>query len=272
MNASAHAGTTRAGWRSASPVTWGLALAAAVVLSAGAAALAAQRPDRSKAPVPGPPPALKLPPLQKRTLSNGLPVWIVEMHEVPVVDVAIVIKSGASADPAGKYGLASFAAAMLDEGAGSRDALVLADAVDFLGASLSTSSGFDNSSVRLHVPVRQLELGLPLMADVVLRPTFGTAEIERLRKERLTSLLQTRDNPAALASAGFARVLYGPRHRYGTPAGGNDASNGEMTAADRGIVGREHVLGPPPGPVALDYAGDRHIADLERLHGPCPSC
>ena len=97
---------------------------------------AQQAPDRSKAPVPGPAPALKVPQIQKRALANGLPVWIVEMHEVPVVDVMLIVKSGTAADPAGKYGLASFTAAMLDEGAGSRDALALADAVDFLGASL----------------------------------------------------------------------------------------------------------------------------------------
>lgn len=208
----------------------GLAL---VVLAAAGVALGAQQgPDRSKAPVPGPPPALSLPAIQKHTLSNGLPVWVVEMHEVPVVDVSVVIRSGAAADPVGKFGLASFTAAMIDEGAGTRDALALADAVEYLGASLSTGSSFDSSTVRLHVPVRQLDQALPLMADVVLRPTLGATELERLRKERLTALLQTRDNASALASAGFSRLVFGPRHRYGTPANGNDASNGEMTASD----------------------------------------
>src|SRR5262245_25052714 len=53
--------------------------------------LFAQAPDRSKAPGTGPAPALKVPPLQKRTLANGLSVWIVEMHEVPVVDVTLIV-------------------------------------------------------------------------------------------------------------------------------------------------------------------------------------
>src|SRR5262245_20936132 len=107
------------------------ALAFAVFAAAG---LAAQQADRSKPPVPGPPPALKLPPIQKRALANGLPVWIVEMHEVPVVNLTLIIKAGAASDPAGKYGLSSFTAAMLDEGAGSRSALELSDAVEYLGA------------------------------------------------------------------------------------------------------------------------------------------
>jgi hypothetical protein len=63
---------------------------------------------------------------------------------------------------------------------------------------------------------------LPLMADVALRPTFSTTELERLRKERLTSLLQARDDPSSLASAAFARMVFGPRHRYGTLLMGND--------------------------------------------------
>ena len=79
---------------------------------------ARQAPDRSKAPEPGPPPSLKLPAIQKRTLSNGLPVWIVELHKVPVVHVDAGRQGGRGADPAGKFGLASLTADMLDEGAG----------------------------------------------------------------------------------------------------------------------------------------------------------
>ena len=207
-------------------------LGLAVALAAGGTLAAQQKPDRSKPPATGPAPALKVPPVQKRTLSNGLPVWIVEMHEVPVVDITAIVKSGASADPQGKYGLASFTAAMLDEGAGTRNALDLADAVDFLGASLTTASSWDSSSVRLHTPVSKLDAALPLFADVLLKPTFADTEVDRLRKERLTSLLQTRDSAPALASAAFARLVYGPRHRYGTPTLGNEVSNSEMTASE----------------------------------------
>lgn len=202
------------------------------VLIAAATLAAQQAPDRSKPPVPGPAPALKLPPIQKRALANGLPVWVVEMHKVPLVNVALVVKAGASADPIGKYGVANFTAAMLDEGAGTRNALDLADAIDFLGASLSTGSSFDSSTVRLQTPVSKLDDALALMADVSLRPAFSPTELERLRKERLTTLLQTRDNPQGLASVAFARLVFGARHRYGTSAMGNDATNGEMSVAD----------------------------------------
>ena len=90
-------------------------------------------------------------------------------------------------------------AAMLDEGAGTRSALEIADAVEFLGADLCSSSGLDSSAVRLHVPVARLADALPIMADVALRPTFPAPELdERARQQRLTSLLQARDDPGAI--------------------------------------------------------------------------
>jgi predicted Zn-dependent peptidase len=213
----------------------GRAVIAAVALTLVAMApLAAQQqaPDRSKPPELGPAPSLKIPPITKRALSNGLPVWIVEMHEVPVVDVTMIVKSGASSDPTDKYGVASFTAAMLDEGAGTRDALAIADAIEFLGATLTTSSAFDASSVHLHSLASKLDAALPIFTDVVRRPTFPQAEMERLRTERLTTLLQYRDNPQQLAASAFVRILYGPQHRYGTGTIGTETTNKAMTAAD----------------------------------------
>ena len=95
---------------------------ASVLVLTGAAAItvAAQAPDRSKPPAIGPAPSLKLPAIQKQKLSNGLAVWIVEHHEVPLAQVNMIVRSGSAADPIGKYGVGSLAAAMLDEGAGSR--------------------------------------------------------------------------------------------------------------------------------------------------------
>jgi predicted Zn-dependent peptidase len=196
--------------------TLAVVLSTLILGAALAASLAAQAPDRTKPPALGPAPALSLPQIQKRTLSNGLPVWIVELHEVPVAQVNLVVMSGTADDPAGKYGVSSLATAMLTEGAGSRSALEIADAIDFLGADLTAASAIDSASVRLHVPVARLADALPIMADVARRPTFPHEELDRLRQQRLTSLIQARDDPPTIASLAFSRVLYGPTHRYGT--------------------------------------------------------
>jgi len=239
-----------------------------LLLALAASAGAEQAPDRSKAPVPGDPPTLRMPPVHKRALSNGLPVWIVETHEVPVVNITLIVKSGAAADPTGQYGLASFTAAMMDEGAGDRDALELADAIEFLGASLGTGGGTDSSTVRLQTPVSKLDAALPLFADVVLRPAFPERELNRLRQERLTSLLQMRDNPGALAAAAYARALYGQRHRYGTGTMGNEASNAEMSVADlRGFYSAHYQPQNAHLLVVGDVAADDVMRKLEGALG-----
>jgi predicted Zn-dependent peptidase len=123
-------------------------------------------------------------------------------------------------------------AAMLDEGAGSRSALELADAVDFLGANLTTGSTFDESVVRLNVPALRLSDALPLMADVALHPTFPAQDLDRLRQERLTALLQARDDPQAISPRAFQRIVFGATHRYGTSATGTESTLKSFTPMD----------------------------------------
>jgi predicted Zn-dependent peptidase len=194
--------------------------------------VAQQAPDRSHPPASGAPPALHLPAIQKQKLANGLPVWIVELHEVPVAQINLVVLSGSSNDPPGKYGVASLTAAMLENGAGSRSALEIADAIDYLGADLGAQSGVDSSTVRLHVPVARLADALPIMADVALRPAFPKDELDRQRTQRLTSLLQGRDDPPTISSVAFSRILYGKGHRYGTPTMGTAETIKTFTSDD----------------------------------------
>ena len=209
-------------------------LVSVAVLAAAAGALlsAQQAPDRSHPPQLGPAPTLRLPAIQKQRLANGLPVWLVELHEVPVVQVNLLVFGGSANETGKRFGAASLTAAMLEQGAGSRSALEIADAIDYLGADLSASSGFDSTGVRLHVPVSHLAEALPIMADVALRPTFPKDELERQRQERLTSLLQGRDDPATIAAVTFARVLFGVEHRYGTPMSGTAETIKAFTTDD----------------------------------------
>lgn len=216
------------------------ALALAVLVAGTGLAVSAQQPDRSTPPTPGPPPALRLPVIQKQKLTNGIPVWIVEHHEVPLAQVNLIVRSGSAADPANRFGVASFTAAMLDEGAGTRSAPELAEAIEFLGAQLGTSSSFDQSGVRLSVPVSRLPEALALMADVALTPAFPEAEVERLRKQRLTQMLQTRDDPASLIALAFPRAVFGATHRFGTAALGSEPVLKALTRADLQTFYRAH--------------------------------
>ena len=226
---------------------------AALLLLVPTVLTAQQAPDRSRPPALGSPPRLVLPTIEKHELKNGLDVWLVERHEVPLVQVNLLVHAGSGDDPAGAFGLASLTAAMLDEGAGALSSLEIADEIDFLGADLGTSSSFDASAVRLNVPVRALERALPIMADVALKPTFPADDLERLREERLTALLQARDDPAAVAAAAFPRVLYGDTHRYGTSAVGTTAT---ITAFTRQQLAAFHAEQYRPANSTLIVVGD----------------
>lgn len=220
-----------------------------------------QKPDRSKPPELGPPASLKLPELQRFKLSNGLPVVLMEKPGVPVVQVNLLVNTGSAMDPSGKSGMASVTAAMLDEGAGTRTSLELADAIDYLGARISSFSGQHTSAVALHTPVSKLEPALALMADIAIRPTFPKEELERLRKERLTTLAQWHDQPRAIASVEFSKVLYGSRHPYGIPSMGNEQS---LRSFQVGDLQRFHKSYYHPNNATLIVVGDVTRSSVER--------
>ena len=211
-----------------SAVALGFLLVACLV----AVPVAAQKVDRSAPPKVGPPPVFIMAPIQRFTLSNGLRVVLLEKHEVPLVQINLVFMTGSVMDPEGKTGLASMTAAMMMEGAAGRDALALADAIDYLGAEMSASAGLHTSSVSLQTPLTKLDSALALQADIALRPTFPPAELERKRKDRLTTLLQWRDQPRSQASVMFNRVVYGDAHPYGVSAIGDEQAIRSLRVED----------------------------------------
>ena len=176
--------------------------------------------------------ATMTPVILKRQLSNGLRVWIVEQHELPVVQMSLLVLSGTDADPRGRYGVASLTSAMLTEGAGSRSAVEIADALDVLLANLSASSDVDSTSLQLYVPVGRLAEALPLMADVAQRPTFPKQQLETLRQQRLVTLRDARSDPDAIAALAFARGSYGPTHRSAAALIGTADSIQALTPED----------------------------------------
>jgi zinc protease len=193
-------------------------LAAALIFGSASA----QKPDRNAPPRIGPPPSFTMAGVQQFSLSNGLKVVLHEKHQVPLVQINLVIKAGAAHDPAGKTGVASMVAQMLTDGSGARDALAFADAVDYLGASLHGEVGIHTSSLSLNTPLSKLDSALSLMADATLRPAFIPPELERHRKERLNVLLSWRDEARAQVSVQFARTIYGSEHPYGRTSTGDE--------------------------------------------------
>jgi predicted Zn-dependent peptidase len=188
--------------------------------------------DRTKKPESGPIPSLTLPTIQRASLENGLRVMLVEHHELPVVQMNMVLLSGSAKDPEQKAGLANVTAAMMDEGTAKRTALEVADDIDFIGASLSVSSSVDATFASLLTLKEHLKAALEIYADVLLSPAFPAVEWERVRKTHLAALLQQKDQPGTVASKVFSRITYGVDHPFGRPLDGSEETIQSITVGD----------------------------------------
>jgi predicted Zn-dependent peptidase len=218
-------------------------------------------PDLTIPPALGPAPALALPPVISRTLANGMRLLIVEQHELPVADFVLQVGTGYEADPANHAGLAGFTANMLDEGTTSRTSLQIADQAAFLGIDIGAGAGWDASRITMHTPTAQLDSALALFADLALNPAFPTRELERIRKERLTALVQYKDQPTQIANVVYAATVYGTGHPYGHPVAGTESSVKNITRAD---IERFHRTYYRPNNATLIVVGDVSPDDIER--------
>jgi zinc protease len=183
-------------------------------------------------PKPKPDPSFKLPQVQRRKLSNGLEVLIVEQHELPVVNMNLVLRTGGAADPQDRAGLASLTAALIDEGTKSRSALDISNQLAAIGARLGTGSDSDSAGLNLLTLSKHLDRALEIYADVVTNPSFPESELELQRKSRLATLMQRRDDANAIAGVVYASLLYGRNHPYGHPAIGDEQSVRAITNSD----------------------------------------
>ncbi len=148
------------------------------VATASASAATPPPPADALGPRPDvPPPPVFVPPTPAVfTATNGITVWLLERHDVPLVACDLDVPSGASSDPKGKAGLAYATANMLNEGAGTRGALDLARAIDDLGARIDTDADADASTASLSVLKKNLAKGFALFGDVVGRPRLEAVE------------------------------------------------------------------------------------------------
>jgi len=183
-----------------------------------------------------PPPAREAPvvqpgALQRVTLDNGLRVLSLEDRRLPRVVLGVTARRGAGSVAPSDAGLASFTAELMKRGAGRRDALGLARAVDEIGATLQVGAGWDSMTVTVTGLSRDLDRLTEILADVVRRPRFDAGEGEKARGQQLAGLEQGKDQPATLAGWATARALY-PDHRYGRPLEGTPESVAKLGAAD----------------------------------------
>jgi len=222
---------------------------------------AAAGADRSKAPQIGTPPELKLPKLQRATLSNGLKVVLAERHEVPLVSFWMTSDAGYAADEFAVPGTASMTMALLTGGTKTRSALEISDQLAMLGAELRANSNLDMSTVRLSALKSKLDPSLELFADVILNPSFPDADFKRQQKLQLAAIDREKNTPVQMALRVFPGLLYGAQHAYGNPltGSGTSASVAKMTRED---LAKFHDVWIRPNDSTLIVVGDTTLAEV----------
>ena len=221
----------------------------------------AQQDWRKTAPAPGKQPDLNLPVPTTFALSNGTKVYLLEEHSLPVFSAKLVDQAGSAPNPKDEPGLAVFTARMLTEGTAKRSATLLADDTASIGASLTSTASMDEATVGVDALSNNLDAGFDLLSDVSLHPAFKPEEVERIRAQRLTSILQEGDQPIAAALRVGSKALYGD-YPYGYRDIGTTASVKATTRDELAKFWSEHYA---PGSAALVLAGDITEADARKL-------
>lgn len=214
-------------------------------------------------PAPSAPKSGIIPAVQEKRLANGLTIAVVEKRSLPIVTVQLLVKSGASLEDAGKAGLADLTASMLTKGSKTRSATQIAEEIEFLGGSINSGAGWNNSVVSISVTSDKLDQAMAIMADVVLNPVFDQKELDLLKSQSLDGLTYNLKQPGFLANYVASRYSFNEH-----PAGGTPASIGSITQSD---VAAFHSKNYRSDMAVLIFAGDitleRAAAAAEKLFG-----
>ncbi len=217
---------------------------------------------RATAPKPGPERARIQPKPNVFKLDNGMTVYLVERHELPIVSTRFVTLAGAAGNPADHPGLAGMTASMLTEGTAKRSADEIAIRAATLGTDLSSGSDSDTAQMYISVLKRNLSGGLELIAESAQRPAFLARDLERVRTRRLTSLLQQEDSPVDLALRTGTLNLFGPSNPYAYDSLGTADSLKAMT---RDQVAGFYASHYGPKSSLLEITGDVTPAEARSL-------
>ena len=216
---------------------------------------------RKAAPPAGATPALHLPVPATFKLVNGMPVYLVEDHSLPVFSASLVALAGSEGNPSAKPGLAAFTARMLTEGTTQRSATQIADDAALIGAHLQANATMDNADATVGALSNNTEAALNLLEDVTEHPAFRAEEVERMRKDRLVAILQEADAPTAAMLRVGLRVLYGDTP-YAFRPNGTTESVKSISRDDLSTFWATHYA---PANAALVLTGDITEADARSL-------
>lgn len=193
----------------------------------------------------------KLPPYQKFTLPNGLTVYLMEQHEVPMISVSAILPAGAIYDGE-KAGLASLTATSLKHGTKNFPKNKLDEELDFIGASVNTYASKEAAGLSAEFASKDKNTVLQIIQELLMQPTFDAAEFEKEKKRALVRLEQAKESPRSVIGSYFDKFLYGD-HVYGNIVSGTVSSVSALTPGD---VQQFYKATYIPNGAAIAIAGD----------------
>lgn len=201
----------------------------------------------------------KVPPFQKVKLKNGLTVYLMEQHEVPLINVSVVFDAGAVQD-GNRYGLANMTADALLFGSSKYTKAQLEEKAEYVGASLDTYAGKEVAKLSASFAVKDQELLFDIIQDVITRPTFDQAEFDKYKQRQLLQLIQQKESPRAVVNSYFNRFVY-DTHPYANPITGTPSAVSAITAADvRQFYQRTYTTDR----AAIAVVGDFNTVDMKK--------
>ena len=201
-----------------------------------------------------------IPKYKKMTLENGLTVYLMEQHEVPLIDINMVIKAGAINDDK-SYGLANFTDDSLSFGSADLSKQAIEDLFAFHGANLNSYVGLESSSTSLSISSKDTEKLMPVFRDIILKPTFDIAEFSKSKKRTIDQLKQSREQPRSVINSLFNRMYY-QNHPYGNPVSGDMQSIEKITLDQIKSFYKQFYI---PNNSALIVVGDFKTDQMEAL-------
>ena len=207
--------------------------------------------------------------IQQVTSPQGIKAWLVEDHSIPFVAIEIAFRGGASVDAPGKRGAIHLMTALLEEGAGDRDAVEFAEAMETLAAPAAFDVSDDAVMVGFRTLTENRDEAAGLLADALARPRFDMDAVERVRAQALSVIRSQENDPGSIAATEMARRMWGD-HPYGSPLTGSTESvsalmREDLLDAHARVIARDRVIVSAAGDIdaaALGLLVDRILGGL----------
>ena len=196
--------------------------------------------------------------VHSHTLKNELKVLLVENRSLPTVSITASVLAGARHDPEAKAGQAIMVSRLLDEGTENRTSLEIADAIESVGGAIDTDGSFERIAASAGVLNKDIDLGLELLSDLLIKPTFPQEYVDKEKERTLAEIVSAQDRPQVVAGWAFNELVYQdhPLHR---PSHGYPNTVERLTRDDLKEFHRQYFV---PNNVILSIVGDFQVPDL----------